>query len=76
LRQYAYPKTAAANSTTTRTAAIIPHGVDLRWIVLPRVLRAALLLLPLAIVRPDLGIGDREPSPGTGLAVAQSRSGA
>ena len=48
---------AAANSTTTVTPAMRPHGVALCWTTLGRAPRAALLVLPLTMNRPDLEIG-------------------
>src|SRR3954449_6927519 len=43
----------AANSTTTMTAAMVPHGVGRLVTTEDRVLRAVLLFLPLTIDRPD-----------------------
>ena len=45
---------AAANSTTTMTAAMVPHGVGRFVTTEDRVFRVALLFLPLTIDRPDL----------------------
>ena len=44
----------AANSTTTMTAAIVPHGVPRLVTTEERAFRTALLFLPLTIDRPDL----------------------
>jgi hypothetical protein len=52
----------------------MPHGVDLRVTVLLRELRAALLVLPLTIDRPDLGFSRRRAVTRTALATTQCRS--